>query len=150
MINKDVPRAVVLQVGDLQSVWGADLGWLECCVQGTDLHHRFRLSGLQKVKTRTAEEAFDPQPVERSEAHVVFVEVLQHAFSFRQDEPPAEVLAVVSAPFPQKPLSVTFPGRKQRGGSNGVAVTVAPNYHSHRWVIQKNTHTCTENWTGVK
>lgn len=51
MINKDVPRAVVLQVSDLQPVGGADLGWLECCVQGTDLHDRFRLSGLQKVKT---------------------------------------------------------------------------------------------------
>lgn len=56
----------------------------------------------------------------------MFVEVLQHAFSFRQDEPPAEVLAVVSAPFPQKPLSVTFPGRKQRDSLNS---TVALNYH---------------------
>lgn len=36
----------------------------------------------------------------------MFVEVLQHAFAFRQDEPPAEVLTVVSAPFPQKALSV--------------------------------------------
>lgn len=51
VINKDVPRAVVLQVGDLQPVGGADLGWLECCVQGTNLHHCFRLPGLQEVKT---------------------------------------------------------------------------------------------------
>lgn len=67
MINKDVPRAVVLQVGDLQPVGGADLGWLECCVQGTDLHDGFRLSGLQEVRTQTAEEGvFDPQPVEKA------------------------------------------------------------------------------------
>lgn len=56
VINKDIPRAVVLQVGDLQPVGGPDLGWLECRVHGTDLHHRFRLSGLHKVKKRTARE----------------------------------------------------------------------------------------------
>lgn len=50
VINKNVPRAVVLQVGELQAVGGADLGWLECCIQETDLHYRFWLSGLQKVK----------------------------------------------------------------------------------------------------
>lgn len=54
VINKDVPCAVVLQVGDLQAVGGADLGWLECCIHGTDLHYRFWLSGLQKVKKSTA------------------------------------------------------------------------------------------------
>lgn len=43
----------------------------------------------------------------------MFVEVLQHAFPFRQDEPPAEVLTFVSAPFPQKALSVTWPGGKK-------------------------------------
>lgn len=37
----------------------------------------------------------------------MFVEVLQHSFLFRQDEPPAEVLTVVSPPFPQKALFVT-------------------------------------------
>lgn len=36
----------------------------------------------------------------------MLVEVLQHPFPLREDEFPAEVLSVVSAPFPQKPLSV--------------------------------------------
>lgn len=48
-------------------------------------------------------------------AHVVFVEVLQHAFPFRQDEPAAEVLTVVSAPFPQKALSVACQGGRSSG-----------------------------------
>lgn len=38
--------------------------------------------------------------------HIMLVEVLQHPFPLREDEFPAEVLSVVSAPFPQKPLSV--------------------------------------------
>lgn len=54
MINKNVPGAVVLQVGELQAVGGADLGRLERCVQRADLHDGFRLSGLQKVKKSSA------------------------------------------------------------------------------------------------
>lgn len=54
VINKNVPGAVVLQVGELQAVGGADLGWLERCVQRTDLHDGFWLSGLQTVKKSTA------------------------------------------------------------------------------------------------
>lgn len=58
VINKNVPGAVVLQVGELQAVGGADLGRLECCVHRTDLHYRFGLSGLQKVKKSTAKGGF--------------------------------------------------------------------------------------------
>lgn len=54
VINKNVPGAVVLQVGELQAVGGADLGRLERCVQRADLHDGFRLSGLQRAKKSTA------------------------------------------------------------------------------------------------
>lgn len=47
MIDEYVPGAVVLQVGDLQAVGGADLRRLEGGVQGVYLHYGFGLSGLE-------------------------------------------------------------------------------------------------------
>lgn len=49
MVHKDIPGAVVLQVGDLQTVRGADFSRLESSVHTVDLHYRFGLSGLQEV-----------------------------------------------------------------------------------------------------
>lgn len=47
VIDEYVPGAVVLQVGDLQAVGGADFGRLEGGVQGVYLHDGFGLSGLE-------------------------------------------------------------------------------------------------------
>lgn len=46
MVDKDVPCAVVFQVGDLQAARVADLGRLEGGVEGLDFHHRFGIPGL--------------------------------------------------------------------------------------------------------
>lgn len=46
MVNKDVPSAVVLQIGYLQAVGRADFSWLESGIDSVDLHYRFGLSGL--------------------------------------------------------------------------------------------------------
>lgn len=51
MVNKDIPSAVVLQIGYLQAVGSADFYWLESGIHGIDLHYRFRFSGLQAGKT---------------------------------------------------------------------------------------------------
>lgn len=48
MVNKDIPRAIVLQIGHLQTVSSANFSWLESGVDGTDLHYGFGLSGLQE------------------------------------------------------------------------------------------------------
>lgn len=48
VIDEYVPGAVVLQVGDLQAVGGADFRRLEGGVQGVYLHYGFRLSGLER------------------------------------------------------------------------------------------------------
>lgn len=47
MVDKDVAGAVVLQVGDLQAVGVANLGWLEGGVQMLDLHDGLGLLGLE-------------------------------------------------------------------------------------------------------
>ena len=46
MVDKDVAGAVVLQVGDLQAVGVAHLGWLEGRIQVLNLHDGLRLLGL--------------------------------------------------------------------------------------------------------
>lgn len=48
VVNKDIPRAIVLQIGHLQTVSSANFSWLESGVDGTDLHYGFGLSGLQE------------------------------------------------------------------------------------------------------
>lgn len=48
VIDEYVPGAVVLQVGDLQAVGGADFRRLEGGVQGVYLHYGFGLSGLER------------------------------------------------------------------------------------------------------
>lgn len=47
VVDKDVAGAVVLQVGDLQAVGVAYLGWLEGGVQMLDLHDGLGLLGLE-------------------------------------------------------------------------------------------------------
>lgn len=47
VVNKDVAGAVVLQVGDLQAVGVANLGWLEGGVQMFNLHDGLGLLGLE-------------------------------------------------------------------------------------------------------
>lgn len=51
MVNKDIPSAVVLQIGYLQAMGGANFSWLESGINSIDLHYCFWLSGLQKGKT---------------------------------------------------------------------------------------------------
>lgn len=46
VVDKDVPCAVVFQVGNLQATGVADLGWLEGGIEGLNFHHCFRISGL--------------------------------------------------------------------------------------------------------
>lgn len=46
VVDKDVASAVVLQVGDLQAVGVADLGWLEGGIQVLNLHDSLRLLSL--------------------------------------------------------------------------------------------------------
>lgn len=65
VVDEDVAGAVVLQVGDLQAVGVADLGWLEGGIQMLDLHDGLGLLG------------------------VVPVEILQGSLSFRQHKLPA-------------------------------------------------------------
>lgn len=48
MVNENIPGAVVLQIGYLQSVGSADLCGLERGVDRIYLHYGFRLSGLQE------------------------------------------------------------------------------------------------------
>lgn len=48
VVDEDVPGAVVLQVGDLQTARVPDLGRLEGGVQGLNLHHCFGLPGLDE------------------------------------------------------------------------------------------------------
>lgn len=50
MVNKDVPGAVVLQIGDLQAVGRADFCRLENGIDTIYLHCCFRLFGLQNEK----------------------------------------------------------------------------------------------------
>lgn len=49
MVNKDISSAVVLQIGYLQAMSGADLSWLESGIQAIDLHYGFRLTGLKDI-----------------------------------------------------------------------------------------------------
>lgn len=51
MVNKDIPSAVVLQIGYLQAMGSADFSWLESGIHSIDLHDCFGLSGLQKGNT---------------------------------------------------------------------------------------------------
>lgn len=46
VIDKDVPCAVVFQVGDLQAAGVANLGRLEGGIEGLDFHHRFGIPRL--------------------------------------------------------------------------------------------------------
>ena len=46
VVDKDVPCAVVFQVGDLQAAGVADLGRLEGGIESLDFHHRFGIPGL--------------------------------------------------------------------------------------------------------
>lgn len=46
VVDKDVPCAVVFQVGDLQAAGVANLGRLEGGIEGLNFHHRFGISGL--------------------------------------------------------------------------------------------------------
>ena len=46
VVDKDVPCAVVFQVGDLQATGVANLGRLEGGIEGLDFHHCFGIPGL--------------------------------------------------------------------------------------------------------
>lgn len=46
VVDKDVPCAVVFQVGDLQTTGVANLGRLEGGIEGLNLHHCFGIPGL--------------------------------------------------------------------------------------------------------
>lgn len=46
VVDKDVPCAVVFQVGDLQAAGVPNLGRLEGGVEGLNFHHRFGVPGL--------------------------------------------------------------------------------------------------------
>lgn len=46
VVDKDVPCAVVFQVGDLQAARVANLGRLEGGIEGLDFHHRFWIPSL--------------------------------------------------------------------------------------------------------
>lgn len=48
MVDKDVPCAVVFQVGDLEAAGVANLGRLEGGVEGLDFHQRFGIPGLRR------------------------------------------------------------------------------------------------------
>src|SRR4029434_314545 len=50
MIYKDVPGAVVLQVGDLEAMLVANLSCLEGCIYVLNFHHSFWFSGLHREK----------------------------------------------------------------------------------------------------
>lgn len=65
VVDKDVASAIVLQVGDLQAVGVADLGWLEGGIQVLNLHDSLRLLS------------------------VIFVKVFQSTLSFCQHKLPA-------------------------------------------------------------
>lgn len=47
VVDKDVPCAVVFQVGDLQATGVANLGWLEGGIEGLNFHHRFGIPRLE-------------------------------------------------------------------------------------------------------
>lgn len=63
---------------------------------------------------RTADQ-IQIEKVERENTHIMLVEVLQNTFPLRKDKFSVEVLPIVSASFPQKPLSVACRGGKPRG-----------------------------------
>lgn len=46
VVNKDVPCAVVVQIGDLQPVGIAYFGRLKGSIEGVDFHRRLRLPCL--------------------------------------------------------------------------------------------------------
>lgn len=46
VVDKDVPCAVVFQVGDLQAAGVANLGRLEGGIEGLNFHHRFGIPCL--------------------------------------------------------------------------------------------------------
>lgn len=46
VVDKDVPCAVVFQIGDLQAAGVANLGWLEGGIEGFDFHHCLGIPGL--------------------------------------------------------------------------------------------------------
>lgn len=48
VVDKDVPCAVVFQVGDLQATGVADLGWLEGGIEGLNFHHCLGIPGLDE------------------------------------------------------------------------------------------------------
>ena len=52
MVDKDVPCAVVFQVGDLQAARVANLSRLEGSIEGLDFHHRFWIPSLDVDATR--------------------------------------------------------------------------------------------------
>lgn len=56
----------------------------------------------------------------RENTHVMLVEVLQNTFPLRKDKFSVEVLPVVSASFPQKPLSVACQGGGEPRGSRSI------------------------------
>lgn len=99
VVHEDVARAVVLQVGDLQTARVPDLGRLEGGVQSLHLHHGFGLPGLEE-DTGERSEGHQRTGGGGGGSHVLLVEVLQRPLPLSQDELPAEELAVVSAPFP--------------------------------------------------
>lgn len=67
MVNKDIPSAVVLQIGDLQAVGDAYFCRLESGINSIDLHYRFGLSGLQKGKTFLEERGIVSALLEKKE-----------------------------------------------------------------------------------
>lgn len=56
VVDKDVSSAIVLQVGDLQTMGVTNLSWLEGCIQVLDLHDGLGLLGLQNRVILSLEE----------------------------------------------------------------------------------------------
>ena len=121
MVDKDVPCAVVFQVGDLEAAGVADLSWLEGGIEGLDLHHRLGVPGLWRRKTRANKQGRSQSLVSLllftevrcfatanallkigrvNLTYILLVEVFQRSLPLRQDELSAEELTVVSSSFP--------------------------------------------------
>lgn len=60
VVDKDVPCAVVFQVGDLQAAGVADLRWLESGIEGLNFHHRLWIPGLNGDKQQKGRCRFHP------------------------------------------------------------------------------------------
>lgn len=104
VVDKDVPCAVVFQVGDLQATGIPYLGWLKGCVECFNFHHCLGISGLKggafQNKGFIQELHFFFTTPEFPASYILLVEVLECSLPLRQDKLSTEELAVVSPSFP--------------------------------------------------